>query len=207
MRARPLTEAQRARLRPRTSDSDPIRIDWLPGDQTAPGRVGLTFAPGKKRDAIFVGDVIWKRDLDTDLGAFVEARVNVLVTLLEAHELVSLRIPTLFDNVRRASIEVVHLPVRDVDVPRDPARLRALLTDMHDRVAAGQNLVVHCAGGLGRSGVVAGCFLVAGGMPAESALAILAAVRGPCCPETRMQAAFVRGFELTQRARERRKSR
>ena len=48
----------------RTSVTHPIYVDWLPRD--APGKAGLTFAPGKTGSSN-MGHYCWQRDLTTDL--------------------------------------------------------------------------------------------------------------------------------------------
>lgn len=190
-----------------TSKTDPIRVDWIPFEFTAPGRIGLTFAPGKQGDAL-ASRVTWRRDLRADMRQLRDVeRADVLVTLLEGHELLALRITGLFAEAKRQKMQVRHMPIKDVDVPREPRRLRWLLDKLHEHVEQGHNVVVHCAGGLGRSGVVVGCFLVSGGMTADRALRTLLDTRGPRCPETLMQVAFIRGFERSQQERERRRAR
>ena len=48
----------------RTSDSDPIRVDFVPQEAHGlPGRLGLTFAPGKCGKGAYA---IWDRDLAQD---------------------------------------------------------------------------------------------------------------------------------------------
>jgi protein-tyrosine phosphatase len=173
----------------RTSFTHPLRVDWLPA--TRRGRVGMTFAPGKKsraRDGFW-----WERDLDADLAALRAARADVLVSLLEDHELLTYGIPSLFSRAAASGLEVVRFPIRDVDVPTDRAAVDQLLATIENRVAQGRGVVIHCAGGLGRTGTIAGCYLVRGGMPADEALRVLARVRqSQECPQTEAQRAFVR---------------
>ena len=69
-----------------TSSSDPLRVDWLPQQARKPGRLGLTFAPGKHAAAKYEGGR-WERDLGADLDLLVRnLGVQVLVCLLEDHE-------------------------------------------------------------------------------------------------------------------------
>jgi protein-tyrosine phosphatase len=178
----------------RTSASHPIRVDWL--SPLASGALGLTFAPGKHSRSVSE-DVIWARDLGADLERLrTVERVDVLVCLVEDHELVAMQIPDLVPRAEALGFAVLRLPIRDVDVPSSPEKLRAVLAQIQAATAADQRVVVHCAGGLGRSGVVAGCCLREMGHGGPEALAMLRGARGPRCPETRAQAAYVERWEV-----------
>ncbi|MFC6590651.1 hypothetical protein ACFP81_00415 [Deinococcus lacus] len=60
-----------------TSQSSPIRVDWVPVSLW-PGRLGLTFAPGKKGGSLIQAGVVHDRDLQADLQALVAAGVEVI---------------------------------------------------------------------------------------------------------------------------------
>ena len=50
----------------RTSATHPLRVDFVDAEELKlPGRLGLTFAPGKKQRHAQTGS--WDRDLETDL--------------------------------------------------------------------------------------------------------------------------------------------
>jgi ADP-ribosylglycohydrolase len=69
----------------------------------------------------------------------------------------------------------------------------ALVTCILDAARAGANVIIHCRGGLGRSGLAAACCLVALGHSANDAIrAVRAARRGAI--ETEAQEAFVARF-------------
>ena len=55
--------------------------------------------------------------------------------------------------------------------------------------------MIHCAGGIGRSGEIAGCYLRDLGLRATDTLKMLAKTRGPRCPETEQQQDYVSGWE------------
>ncbi len=61
-----------------TSESHPIRADFVELVPGIPGRLGMTFAPGKHHAG---KSSSWRRDLDTDLGRLVEVcGLRVLVS-------------------------------------------------------------------------------------------------------------------------------
>lgn len=176
---------------PRTSESHPIRVDWLPTPW--PGRVGLTLAPGKHQEHPASGPP-WQRDLTLDLHRLAsEYRTRVLVSLLEGHEYERLKIPDLLARAAEFGWEVFHLPIRDGDVPADPSEVTTLVSAIIAAATSGRNVVIHCMGGLGRAGTIGGCVLVAGGRSSEEALKILQQVR-PGAPETAGQEQFIRSF-------------
>jgi hypothetical protein len=86
--------------------------------------------------------------------------------------------------------------------PADPAREQALAAEAVaaglEWLRAGQGVIVHCAGGTGRSGTVIGGMLCALGLPSEQVIAYLErltqARRGYSWPESPWQAEQVRRF-------------
>ena len=96
----------------RTSTSDPIRVDFLPFP--LPGRVGLTFAPGK------CDGIRWQRSLAQDLDRLqAHYGVSHLVSLIEDHELAQYEIGNLYAEAERRGIATHRFPIRDVSVPAD----------------------------------------------------------------------------------------
>jgi protein-tyrosine phosphatase len=174
-------------MKVRTSASDPLRIDWV---QTPPDwRVGITLGPGKHTESS--KGFRWQRDLADDLAMLVDKRVQTLVTLLETEEMARLGVPNLLTEAKKCGLDVIHFPIVDVSVPPidEAQKVIAELLTRKD-----QGIVVHCNGGLGRSGVVVGCLLRALGVSASDARKRLVAARGPQCPETEVQRAFIDAF-------------
>ncbi|MCL4744603.1 MAG: cyclin-dependent kinase inhibitor 3 family protein [Burkholderiaceae bacterium] len=150
----------------RTSEDSPILIADL---VVAPGlgSLGLTFCPGKKdRDAG------WDRDLDTDLRVIRDWGASVVITLIEDHEFRTLGVEALPQRVRDHGMEWLHLPIRDVDVPdeRFESAWVGARRAIHARIDNGERVLIHCRGGLGRTGLVAGVILVERGCAADEAI-------------------------------------
>jgi protein-tyrosine phosphatase len=153
--------------------------------------VGITFAPGKN-DPYAIGGP-WARDLTKDLDAIAAWNAKAVVTLIEPHEFRLLAIADLGAEVQRRGMEWLHLAIRDVSTlgsefeerwPADSKRLRR-------RLDAGENIVVHCRGGLGRAGMISARLLVESGIEPEAAIDRVRAAR-PGAIETPQQEEWVR---------------
>jgi protein-tyrosine phosphatase len=172
----------------RTSSSHPIYVDWL----DAPAKVGMTLAPGV-RDSSTAG-FRWERDLDADLAQLRELGATALVCLLEDHELDLYGISELVPKAETLGLRVLRLPIRDGGVPRSFEEVDNLLDEMQALESSGGRLVIHCRGGLGRTGTIAGCYLVRHGQTWSDALAMLHRVRSNRCPENPRQEAFIQQY-------------
>jgi ADP-ribosyl-[dinitrogen reductase] hydrolase len=87
----------------------------------------------------------------------------------------------------------LHLPIRDVSVP--DAAFEAAWPEhsaaLHNRLAAGENVLVHCRGGLGRAGMIAARLLVDEGVDPGLAIFRVRTAR-PGAIETRAQENWVK---------------
>ena len=164
----------------RTSASHPIRVDWVdlssvPGLAQVPGRLGMTFLPGKRRAGLAGNH--W-RDLAADAERLRTVHgVDHLLLLVEDHELEASGVPDIAAAMATAGIALHRHPITDWDVPSDPDAFRATLDLVRGLLADGRPVVVACHGGLGRTGTVVACLLRDGGLDAESAIRLTRATR------------------------------
>lgn len=186
----------------RTSETHPIRVDFLTPEMLGlPGRLGMTIAPGVIGDSAEGG---WERDLGTDLERITRNYgADVLVSLMEPHECAGCGIPDLLARAGAVGLTVIAFPIADASTPRDDQTeaYAALIAHLLRLLEDGNTLVVHCRGGLGRTGTVAACMLVARGHDADSAIGLVRKVRSPHAVETRGQEAYVRRFAGQWRVR------
>ena len=172
-----------------TSENSPLRIDAikLPGNR---GHIGMTFCPGKKDRGYSGTD--WDRDLATDLDAIVNWGADVVVTLLEEFELQMMGIPALPSLLEDRGIEWHHLPIRDVDIPDYHFEERWLESGQRIKsiLSSGGKVLLHCRGGIGRTGTIAAKLLVEFGFKPSDAVALVRETR-PGTIETPAQEQYV----------------
>jgi ADP-ribosyl-[dinitrogen reductase] hydrolase len=177
-------------MKPRTSHSHPLNIAPLatPGG----GRIGMTFCPGKTD--LFAMSGPWAREMDTDLAAIQAWGASALVTLVEQHELVHLGVGGLGERVHAMGLDWYHLPIQDVSIPTPEfeTQWRTSGQTLRERLLGGQSLVVHCRGGLGRTGLIAARLLIELGESPQAALRRVRAAR-PGAVETPEQEMYVLG--------------
>ncbi len=175
----------------RTSETHPIRVDFV-DLQPWKGRLGLTFAPGKRNDSY--RSYRWERDLGADLDRMGDAYgVEVVVTLLEEDEMQWMGIGELGEEVGRRSMEWLWFPIEDLGVPPGERFLDFLefAGGVIERLEAGRVVAVHCRGGLGRAGMVGACLLAMRGIGPVEAIRCVRRARGQGAVEMPGQETFV----------------
>jgi ADP-ribosyl-[dinitrogen reductase] hydrolase len=173
----------------KTSTTHPLRIDFV----VTPGRglIGMTFCPGKKqRDALHG---TWDRDLELDLDEVCKWDAVGVVTLMEDHELTRYQVACIGAAVAARGMTWYHLPIEDGGVPsNDFAEAWCLAgAALRTNLANGSRIVLHCRGGLGRTGTIAAQLLVELGVDANDAITNVRAAR-PGAIENTAQEAYVR---------------
>jgi len=174
----------------RTSHTHPLQIAEVRATPSH-GRIGITFCPGKHDRYAYTG--AWERDLGIDLDAIAAWGAKLVLTLVEPAELKALKVPQLGHEIRRRGIEWRHLPIADFSVPTQAFEQQWATQgrEIREMLRNGDDLLVHCKGGLGRAGMIAARLLAELGMDPEEAIhAIRRARKGAI--ETPAQLALVR---------------
>lgn len=176
----------------RTSHSHPLQIATV-SHPDHPGRIGITFCPGKKQPGAMTGG--WDRDLGIDLDAIANWGTAAVVTLVEDHELASLKVDGLGAAVAGRHMSWFHLPIPDVSVPSKSFEIKWAESGerLRNLLRQGFSVVVHCKGGLGRAGTVSARLLTELGIPAGEAISAVRSAR-PGAIETREQETHVKGI-------------
>jgi protein-tyrosine phosphatase len=134
------------------------------------------------------------------VAALERAEATTMVCLVEAHEL-SDRYPDYLAWLRdhagpHGDGTAMWFPIHDLHAP-PLDRAQPFLHTLVERIQRGERLLMHCAAGIGRAGTMAVCVLIELGVPADEALAIVAAARPMAGPEAGTQMDLVRALAST----------
>jgi ADP-ribosyl-[dinitrogen reductase] hydrolase len=165
-----------------------LRIDSLvvPGG----GLIGMTHLPG--RDHRDGAGRVRRRELAADLAAIEAWGARMVVTLVENREFEAYGVADFAAAIRSRRFDWIHLPIADMQIPGGAF---AAAWDRHGaeliaRLKAGEPVLLHCAGGFGRTGMMAARLLVEFGIAPSAAIAAVRAAR-PGTIETAAQEGFV----------------
>jgi ADP-ribosyl-[dinitrogen reductase] hydrolase len=155
------------------------------------GMIGMTCCPGRK--VSWAAGAEWNRDLDTDLEIIRHWGADILVSLMEKDEMTCYGVADLPAKTVRLGMNHLHLPIADMDIPDEHfERLwQNAGRKLRNTLLAGGSIVIHCLGGFGRTGTIAGRLLVELGSDPESAIYQIRQAR-PGTIQTIQQETYVR---------------
>lgn len=133
-------------------------------------------------------------DARARLARFREAGINHFVDLTEKGELPAYR------HLLPVHAKYQEFPIADSTVPANDTQVHQLLSDIRAAVEAKRCVYVHCRAGIGRTGLVMGCYLAQTAGDGKAAIKELnrlwqqseRAKSWPAIPQTAEQADYIR---------------
>ena len=107
--------------------------------------------------------------LEADILHYKSLGVTKILCLLESQEIKHLGLENQEALCISHSLLYQNVPIVDRGVP-ELSLLKTLIPQLLDEIEKGAHLAIHCYGGVGRTGTVANCLLIASGMSATQAL-------------------------------------
>lgn len=153
------------------------KLHWINGPW--PGKLAVAARPRG-------GD--W---LDQEIAAWREAGIDIVFSLLTPEEEHDLDLQSECREVKAHGMKLTSLPIPDRQVPPSQSAIAATLERVDAELSSGKNVVIHCRQGIGRSGLIAACLLIAKGLSASAAVDTVSAARGLPIPETEEQRRWI----------------
>lgn len=137
---------------------------------------------------------LWEEDLDTFAQDLAKRHVECIVCLAPRHEIEKMS-PKYHEAIVSGSlpVPVLEFGIPDFGIPEDADSFASLVQRICEYVEGGKNVLIHCGGGIGRTGMVAQCVLLALGLSKEEAATTVK--QAASHPETEDQKRFVEAFQ------------
>lgn len=155
-------------------------IHWI--QDIAPHRLGLMARPcGGER-------------LAEEVQAWRAASVDVVVSLLESHEVRELELKAEQALCALQGMAFRAFPIPDRGTPSSLKEAADLLNELHTSLVEGKTVAIHCRAGIGRTGLVAAGLLHRLRVPRQDIFQVLSRSRGVAMPDTPEQVAWVERY-------------
>jgi protein-tyrosine phosphatase/nicotinamidase-related amidase len=163
-----------------------LRVDWLDSELIPKGNIGLTILPGRKD---------YSRSVDEDLKQLKEYGVDTIIPLITADEFGHFGVSDLLEKYEEYGFNIHSLPIMDQLVSSEEEMVD-MVHYLDRAVLKGEKVLLHCVGGLGRSGLVAASYLKYKGLNSDEAIKAVRKVRGPRTVESKIQEEFVKSIQF-----------
>lgn len=153
------------------------RVYWIEG--AWPGRLAISPRPSGGE---------W---LEDEIRSWSRAGISRVVSLLTLDEVTYLELAREEEVCQAYNISFISFPIDDLGVPDSSGDARTLIAALERSLAEGSRILVHCQGGIGRSGLITSCVLVRSGIGPGEAIHRASTARGLSVPETNEQQQWV----------------
>lgn len=158
------------------------------------GKIILTHFPGRKGEEKLFNYKIFIEELKT----FHQLKCGAIVSLVEDTEFEKMYDKKLFvREIYNNNLSWFHLPIVDLKVPKHKFidKWQTIKSLLKNELVDGNNIVIHCMGGKGRSGTIAAILLVEFGVNNKEAIEIVRKQRKGAI-ETTEQEDFILSYRI-----------
>lgn len=172
-------------------ENDTLEVPFEDSYWVIPGKLLAGEYPGRNMD----------HETRKRLQALIKAGIRVCIDLTKPGEMNPSYRDTFLDELTQYGVEgnYFHFPIYDFGIP-DHEQLTRTLDTIDQNLADEMPVYIHCRAGIGRTGLVVGCYLARHGKTGEEALVTIKQLRSAMSsgwissPETDAQASMVRNW-------------
>ena len=122
--------------------------------------------------------------LEDEIVSLKNAGVDVLVSMLEQHEIVRFGLEKEETFCEENEIVYLNFPILDRNTPRSFEDVFEFVQTLIPYYQNDEKVAIHCWAGIGRSSLIACCLLVLQGMDVDEAFSKISNARGFSVPDT-----------------------
>jgi protein-tyrosine phosphatase/nicotinamidase-related amidase len=157
-----------------------LRLDFLnsASDYKGKNHIAMTLLPGRKD---------MNRNLAEDIKVIQAANISNVLTLVTNEELHKYGVPNLIQEFEKAGLKSLQIQIKDQGIPTTE-EIERICNWLDAKVNKNEKTLIHCLGGLGRTGTLAALYLkTKNQLSAEEAIAIVRESRSPRAIESKEQ--------------------
>ncbi len=124
--------------------------------------------------------------------------VTHILSLLSEQDIAKLKLELESQWCENEGIHFSHFPIVDYSVPESSSEFLDKAKVLHEAISSGQHWLIHCHGGIGRSGMMAVAILIQEGYTPAEAIKKVSSARGVPVPDTDVQKEFLLNLKLPQ---------
>jgi protein-tyrosine phosphatase/nicotinamidase-related amidase len=167
-----------------------LRIDFIKKEigtaNSNSQKIGLTILPGRKDRG---------RSLADDIEEMKRQGITHVLSLITEREYGEYGVQNLKDEYKNANLGSYYLPIFDQRVPTKETLIETLKWMDATLSKSSNHILIHCVGGLGRSGTIAAAYLIwKEGISSEKAIQLVRTSRSERAVESREQERFLEEF-------------
>jgi len=165
------------------------------------GKMGVSFAPGKKNKFVGHDGIKHNRSLAWDISNLASRGVNAIFCLLGKYELkfIGVDLSEYEKLCAKHGITFCCFPIVDMSIPepKETEKFKQnVIQKIVELVKNNKNILIHCRGGIGRACTVAGCALahIYNGVSSEAIIKLLRRKRAKDAVQSYKQVDFIKKY-------------
>jgi protein-tyrosine phosphatase len=132
--------------------------------------------------------------LEGEISALKSEGVDVIVSMLEAHEVENLGLQKEEYFCKKYAITYLNFPIVDRNIPESFEDVYKFVQKLSRYYEVNKKIACHCFAGIGRSSLIACCLLVLTDMDVDDAFLKISQARGFPVPDTQAQKEWAQTF-------------